>query len=534
MGHLLGESIRDLIAALAAHGGPRDALRPGHGPRRHRHPERGREAAPRRGAQTRQRSGARGVPRARCGRWKEQYGGLILKQLRRLRHLARLVARALHARPELLARGAAVLPAALRQGPDLPRATTSSTGARAARPRSPTRRSITSRPRARSGTSRYPIKGTEKFDHRGDDAARDHARRHRGARCTRRTAATRTSIGKTGGAAAGAPRDPDRGRRRRWIPSSAPARSRSRPRTTRTTSRSAQRHDLPTIVVMDERGVMNENAGDFRGLDRFEARERIVEALTRRRLPRRRSSRTRRSVGHCSRCDTVIEPYLSLQWFVQHGAARAHRRSRRRSKGKVEVLPVALEEGATSTGSRTSATGASRASCGGATGSRCGTAARRWWCRSTARRAKAGRRTRTCSTPGSRSWLWPFATLGWPEKTEDLERYYPNSLMVTGSDIIFFWVARMISWPGSSSCGEPPFPHVLFTSIVRDAQGRKMSKSLGNSPDPLAMMDQYGADAVRFTHGVPDAHRAGSDCSTRSASRPASSSRTRCGTPRAS
>jgi valyl-tRNA synthetase len=96
------------------------------------------------------------------------------------------------------------------------------------------------------------------------------------------------------------------------------------------------------------------------------------------------------------------------------------------------------------------------------------------------------------------SWLWPFATLGWPEKTADLERFYPNSLMVTGSDIIFFWVARMIM-AGYHFMGETPFPHVYFTSIVRDAQGRKMSKSLGNSPDPLAMIDSYGADSVRFT-----------------------------------
>jgi valyl-tRNA synthetase len=96
------------------------------------------------------------------------------------------------------------------------------------------------------------------------------------------------------------------------------------------------------------------------------------------------------------------------------------------------------------------------------------------------------------------SWLWPFATLGWPDDTEDLKRYYPNSLMVTGSDIIFFWVARMIM-AGMEFMGPPPFPHVFFTSIVRDAQGRKMSKSLGNSPDPLAMMETFGADAVRFT-----------------------------------
>jgi valyl-tRNA synthetase len=96
------------------------------------------------------------------------------------------------------------------------------------------------------------------------------------------------------------------------------------------------------------------------------------------------------------------------------------------------------------------------------------------------------------------SWLWPFAILGWPERTESLARFYPNSVLVTGSDIIFFWVARMIM-AGYEFMGKSPFAHVFITSIVRDAEGRKMSKSLGNSPDPLAMMDRYGADAVRFT-----------------------------------
>ena len=112
----------------------------------------------------------------------------------------------------------------------------------------------------------------------------------------------------------------------------------------------------------------------------------------------------------------------------------------------------------------------------------------------------SGRRGGLVQDEGARhwfsSWLWPFATLGWPEETDDLRRFYPNSLMVTGYDIIFFWVARMIM-AGIEFMGTPPFPHVYFTSIVRDAKGRKMSKSLGNSPDPLAMMDRYGADAVR-------------------------------------
>jgi valyl-tRNA synthetase len=256
-----------------------------------------------------------------------------------------------------------------------------------------------------------------------------------------------------------------------------------------------KRHGLPELVIMDEQGVMNENAGDFRGLDRFEARKRIVAALQDAGYLEKVEPHTL-AIGHCSRCDTVIEPYLSWQWFVKMAplAAPAIEAAK---KGKVKFFP-----------------------------SRWKKVYLHWlenihdWCIS--RQLWWGHRIPVWyrgdemivsieQPPGEgwrqdddvldtwfSSWLWPFATLGWPENTRDLERYYPNSLMVTGSDIIFFWVARMIM-AGYEFTGEAPFPHVYFTSIVRDAQGRKMSKSLGNSPDPLAMIEQFGADAVRFT-----------------------------------
>ena len=256
-----------------------------------------------------------------------------------------------------------------------------------------------------------------------------------------------------------------------------------------------KRHHLPELVVIDERGVMNDNAGDFRGLDRFEARQRIIEALRDAGYLEKIEPHAH-AVGHCSRCDTIVEPNLSWQWFVKMTplAAPGIEAARR---GRVKFFPSRWKKVYLHWMENIHDWCISR---------------QLWWGHRIPVWYRGDEMVVSLESPAGEgwrqdedvldtwfsSWLWPFATLGWPDETADLKHFYPNSLMVTGSDIIFFWVARMIM-AGVEFTGELPFPHVYFTSIVRDAKGRKMSKSLGNSPDPLEVMDRYGADAVRFT-----------------------------------
>jgi len=266
-----------------------------------------------------------------------------------------------------------------------------------------------------------------------------------------------------------------------------------------------QRHKLTPIVVMDPGARMNENAGDFRGLTREEARTRIVEALQDRGLLARVEPH-RHSIGHCQRCDSVVEPYLSLQWFVSMKPL-AKPALEAIEKGELTILPRRWE----------------KVYLRWLEGIRDWCISRQLWrghrspvwtcaaCQETIVAVETPSRCPKCSAPADQlkqdedvldtwfsSWLWPFSTLGWPEETEDLRRFYPSSVLITGPDIIFFWVARMVM-AGYEFRGRTPFPVVYLHGIVRDAQGRKMSKSLGNSADPIEISEKYGADSLRLT-----------------------------------
>lgn len=264
-----------------------------------------------------------------------------------------------------------------------------------------------------------------------------------------------------------------------------------------------ERHNLEKLVVMDPSGTMNENAPEkYRGLDRFACRRAVVEDLTALGLLVKIEDHAH-SVGTCERCDTVTEPYLSKQWFVKYDpwvkpALDAL------AAGQLRFTPEKWEKTFVHWLSNIRDWCISRQLWWG----------HRlpvWYCaegHATVQRETPSK----CSVCGAgalkqdedvldtwfSSWLWPFATMGWPDKTALQDRFYPTTTLVTGPDIIFFWVARMV-FAGLEFKGGLPFKDVYFTSIVRDMQGRKMSKSLGNSPDPIEVMDKYGADALRYT-----------------------------------
>ena len=266
----------------------------------------------------------------------------------------------------------------------------------------------------------------------------------------------------------------------------------------------AQRHDLPKVVVMDEEGVMNENAGpQFAGLDRFDAREKVVEAMRERGLLEKIEP-YKTSVGHCQRCRTVIEPYLSQQWFVKmkplaEPAIKAVR------EGRIRFYPPRWEKVYYQWMENIRDWCISR---------------QLWWghripvwhcgsCDEVIVREEAPDNCPKCGSTDLKqdedvldtwfsSWLWPFATLGWPDRTEALDFWYPSDVLVSAYDIIFFWIARMII-AGIEFMGDIPYRTVYITGMVRDEFGRWMSKSLGNGIDPAEMVDQYGGDAVRFT-----------------------------------
>ena len=264
-----------------------------------------------------------------------------------------------------------------------------------------------------------------------------------------------------------------------------------------------KRHNLPEINILNDDATINNLGGKYAGMDRYEARKAMVADLDALGLLVKVEDHVH-NVGTHDRCKTTVEPMIKQQWFVKMDELIKPAVEGVKN-GDIELMPASMDK------TYFNWTGNIRDWC---------ISRQLWWghripayyCKDCGEMTVSAEKVCTCPKCGSTNveqdpdtldtWfssaLWPFSTLGWPEKTEELDYFYPTDVLVTGYDIIFFWVIRMI-FSGYEHMGKKPFGKVLFHGLVRDSQGRKMSKSLGNGIDPLEVIEKYGADALRYT-----------------------------------